>query len=324
VILDEKLKPPGSLGKLEDLAVRMGGIYGFPLPDIHKKAIVMMASDNGVYEEGVNQYPQEITRALVEMAGPGLIAVSVLARHAKSRLVVVDIGVKSDIKGTHVITDKKVRYGTGNIAAGPAMSREEAVKAIEAGIEVTKTLIDEGVQVIGTGEVGLCNTTTSAAVLVALTGKNPEDIVGGGTGTNDNIYKQKVNAVKNALAVNQPNPQDPIDVVSKVGGLEIAGLMGCYLAAASLKKLIVIDGFIAGVAALAASRINPHVKEYMIPSHLSAEKGARAVLEALNMEAMLMMDMRLGEGTGAALAFNLLDASWRIFYEMGTFADLKE
>lgn len=321
--LAEKLKPPGSLGKLEDLAIRMGGIYGLPLPAITNKVIVMMAADNGVYAEGFNSYSQDFTRVLAELAGPGLLGVNVLAKHAGADVVVVDVGIKGEVTGNHIIR-KKIKAGTANIAREPAMTREEVVQAIEIGIEITGVLIEKGVQVLGMGEIGICNTTTSAAVLAALTGKDPQEIVGGGTGGDERAYTLKLKAVQQALTFNKPNPADPIDVLAKVGGLEIAALTGCCLAAASYRKPIVIDGFIAGVAALAAVRLHPLVREYMIPSHLSAEKGAGVALEALAMEPMLLMHMRLGEGTGAALAFNLLDAAWKIYQDMGSFADLQE
>lgn len=318
---DTLLKPPGSLGKLEDLAVRLAGIYGEPLPQPRQKALVMMGADNGVYEEGFNLYPQEITKALLELAGPGLIGVSVLSRFAGCRLAVVDIGVKEDTVGSHII-QRKIRYGTANIARGPAMTRQEAVRAVETGIEIASSLIDEGIGVLGTGEVGICNTTTSAAVIAALSGVAAEEVVGIGTGADERVYRLKLKAVRDALTVNRPDPADPLDVLTKVGGLDIAGLVGCYLAGAARRVPVVIDGFIAGAAALLAVKINPLVKEFLIPSHLSAEKGARLVLKLLEMEPMLLMDMRLGEGTGAVLAFHLIDASCRIINEMGTFDDL--
>lgn len=315
------LKPPGSLGKLEELSVRLAGIYGEATPQSKPKALVMMAADNGIYEEGFNLYPQEITKALAEMAGPGLIGVSVLSRQVGGRLVVVDIGVKEDLAGSHIIP-RKIRYGTANMAKGPAMTREEAVRAVETGIEIASGLIDEGIGVLGTGEVGICNTATSAAVIAALSGVRVEEVVGTGTGADEKVYRRKIQAVRDALTVNKPDPADPLDVLAKVGGLDIAGLVGCCLAGAARRVPVVIDGFIAGAAALLAVKMYPLVKEYLIPSHLSEEKGAGLVLELLGMEPMLLMKMRLGEGTGAVLAFHLLDASCRIINEMGTFADL--
>lgn len=320
--LDGLLKPTGSLGKLEDIAVQLAGIYQAESPQAEKKAIVMMAADNGVYEEGFNGYPQEITQAVAELAGPGLIGISVLARHSGAKLVVVDLGIKDDVKGEHIIP-RKIRKSTGNIAKEPAMTREEALQAVVTGIEITESLISEGIGVLGTGEVGICNTTTSAAVIAALTGANAENVVGKGTGADDQAYHKKVQAVNNALRINCPDPADPLDVLAKVGGLDIAGLVGCYLAAAAHRKPIVIDGFISGAAALLAAKLNPLAREYMIPSHLSAEKGAREVFTHLGLEPMLLMNMRLGEGTGAALAFNLIDAACRIINEMGSFADIQ-
>ncbi|MGI6607170.1 MAG: nicotinate-nucleotide--dimethylbenzimidazole phosphoribosyltransferase [Peptococcia bacterium] len=320
--LKQKLKPVGSLGKLEELAMRLAGIYGLPLPEIKEKAIVMMAADNGVYEEGVNTFPQEVTCLLAEAGDAGLIGVSVLARHAGARLLIVDVGLKGEVRGDGIIR-KRVRPGTGNIAQGPAMTGEEMYRALLAGYEATEALVKEGVQVFGLGEVGLCNTTTSAAMLCAFTGQSPEDVVGAGTGGEASIYALKVKTVEKALRINKPDPEDPYDVLSKVGGLEIAAMVGSCFAAACHRKPMVIDGFIAGVAALTAVKINPMMKEYLFPSHLSAEKGAALVMESLGMEPMLLMKMRLGEGTGAALAFPLLDAALKIYREMGTFADLK-
>jgi nicotinate-nucleotide--dimethylbenzimidazole phosphoribosyltransferase len=319
--LDGLLKPPGSLGKLEDIAIQLAGIYGTPTPQLEAKAIIMMAADNGVYDEGFNAYPQEITKAVAELAGPGLIGVSVLARQAGSRLVVVDVGIKGQTTAGHII-NRKIKNGSGNIAQGPAMSRKEAIAAIEAGIETVNTLVAEGVGLFGTGEVGICNTTTSAAVLAGLCGIEPREAAGSGTGGDEIAYNRKLKAIADALTVNRPDPNDALDVLGKVGGLDIAGLTGCYLACAAQRKPVVIDGFIAGVAALLAVQLCPAVKDYLIPSHLSAEKGAQLVLARLGLEPMLLMNMRLGEGTGAALAFNLIDAACRIINEMGSFADL--
>ena len=319
--LEGLLKPPGSLGKLEDIAIQLAGIYGTAMPQIEAKAIVMMAADNGVYDEGFNAYPQEITKAIAEMAGPGLIGVSVLARQAGSRLVVVDVGIKGQTNASHVI-NRKIKNGTGNIARGPAMTREEAIAAIEVGIEIVNSLAAEGVGVFGTGEVGICNTTTSAAVIAVLCGIEPSEAAGLGTGGDEIAHNRKLKAIEDALVVNRPDPNDALDVLAKVGGLDIAGLTGCYLACAAQRKPVVIDGFIAGAAALLAVQLCPAVKDYLIPSHLSAEKGAQLVLARLGLEPMLLMNMRLGEGTGAALAFNLIDGACRIINEMGSFADL--
>lgn len=320
--LDGLLKPTGSLGKLEGIAIKLAGIYGQAMPEIMPKAIVMMAADNGVYDEGFNAYPQEITKAVAELAGPGLIGVSVLARQAGSRLVVVDIGVKGDVHGEHIIA-RKIKNGTGNIAREAAMTRQEAVIAIGTGIDITRQLVAEGIGVLGVGEVGICNTASSAAVLAALLKVEAHEVVGHGTGGADELYRRKIQAVERALIVNRPKADDPLDVLAKVGGLDIAGLVGCYLGAAACRIPVVIDGFIAGTAALLATRMEPGVKDFLLPSHLSAEKGARLVLTELGLEPMLNLDMRLGEGTGAALAFNLVDASCRIIREMGSFADLK-
>lgn len=319
--LDSQLKPQGSLGKLEDIATQLAGIYEQYPPTIREKAIVMMTADNGVYAEGYHSYPQEITRIIAEVAGSGLAGVAVLARQAGAKVVVVDVGIKDEVQGAHII-QRKVKHGTNNIAKGPAMSREEAIQAIEAGIEVTNDLCAAGIGVIGLGEAGICNTTTSAAVLAALLGIAPGELVGQGAGADEVAYQKKIRVVKEALAVNKPNGTDPLDVLAKVGGLDIAGLVGCCLAGAAQRVPVVVDGFIAGTAALLACRINPRVKEFLIPSHFSAEKGSQLLFAALELEPMLFMNMRLGEGSGAVLAFNLIDAACHIISEMGTFADL--
>jgi len=320
--LDFLLKPQGSLGRLEDLATQLSGIYGEYPPSQREKAIVMMTADNGVYAEGYHSYPQEITRVIAEVAGPGLTGVSVLARQAGAKVVVVDVGIKDEVKGEHIIR-RKVKYGTANIAKGPAMSRQEAIQAIEAGIEVTNVLCTAGIGVIGLGEAGICNTTTSAAVLSSLLGLEPEEVVGQGAGADEVAYQAKVRVVKEALSVNKPNSEDPLDVLAKVGGLDIAGLVGCCLAGAANRVPVVVDGFIAGTAALIACRLNPQVRDFLIPSHFSAEKGTQLLFAALELEPMLYMNMRLGEGSGAALAFNLIDSARLIITEMGTFADLE-
>lgn len=319
--LDFLLKPPGSLGRLEDMARQLAGIYEVCPPPIREKAIVMMTADNGVYAEGYHSFPQEITRIMAEVAGQGLAGVAVLARQAGAKVAVVDIGIKDEPQGAHIIR-RKIRPGTDNIAKGPAMSREEAIKALEAGIEITNDLCAAGIGVIGLGEAGLCNTATSAAVIAALLGIDPVEVVGRGAVAEEEAYQTKLRVVKDALAINRPNPADPIDVLSKVGGLDIAGLVGCCLAGAANRVPVVVDGFIAGTAAFMACRLNPRVRDFLIPSHFSAEKGSRRLFEALEMEPMLYMNMRLGEGTGAALAFHLIDAACRIIAEMGTFGDL--
>lgn len=316
--LDTLTKPPGSLGKLEDIAVQLAGIEGSLALDVSRKAVVVMAADHGVCEEGVSAFPAEVTPQMVMNFLHGGAAINVLARQAGADVVCVDIGVNADLahESLHV---RKVRKGTANIARGPAMSREEAIEAISHGIELAEKLADEGYRLLATGEMGIGNTTPSAAMLTVLANIEPELAVGRGTGVDDAGVRRKQMTVRRAIAANAPDAGDPLDVVSKLGGLEIAGLAGVVLGAAARRLPVVVDGFIASVAALTAVRIAPNAREYLLPSHVSHESAHRLVLERLGLAPMLDMRMRLGEGTGAALAFHLVEAAVRIPREMATF-----
>ncbi len=316
--LDTLTKPPGSLGRLEELAIQLAGITGSRQPDISKKAVIVAASDHGVCEEGVSAYPQEVTAQMVMNFLGGGAAINALARQAGAEVVCVDIGVKADLRHEALVA-RKVRKGTGNIAREAAMSREEAIQAIECGIEVVEALAGSGCRVFATGEMGIGNTTPSAAMFAVLCGIEAEEAVGRGTGVDDAGIRRKRETVQRAIAVNVPNPQDPLDVLSKLGGLEIAALAGVILGAAALRCPVVIDGFISAVAALTAVRLAPQASGFIIPSHLSQERGHRLLLERLGLAPMLDLRMRLGEGTGAALAFPLLDAAAAVMKEMATF-----
>jgi len=320
--LDYLLKPQGSFGRMEELIIKLAGIKGEVKLELNKKAVVMMCADNGVYQEGFHSYPQDITKLIAEFSGDeGIVGGSVFSRFVDAQMVTVDVGVKDDLQGKHIV-NKKVRYGTDNITEGPAMTRDEAMEAIEAGIEVTSNLIENGVNLLAVGEAGICNTTTSAAMLASFTGLPAVQVVGRGSGLDDEKLLQKLKIVEKAIKINKPNKEDPIDVLAKVGGLEIAGMAGCFLAAASNSVPVVIDGFISGVAALTAVRLAPQSKKYMFPSHFSAEQGAQKLLDALEMKPYLTLDMRLGEGTGALLAFSIFDCAVKVMHEMGTFADI--
>lgn len=320
--LDSLTKPLGSLGLVEDLAIRLAGIYGSIRYDASDKAVIVMAADNGVVEEGVSSCPKDVTATVTENFCKGFTAINVFCRYVKSRLVIIDIGVDADIALTGPDAHSmKVMRSTGNIARGPAMSRPDAFRAIAVGIDAAQREADRGVRVLGTGEMGIGNTTTSSAMLAALTGLPPAAVTGRGAGLSDSALARKLDVVGMALDVNQPARDDAIDVISKVGGLDIAGLVGVFLGGASRQLPVVIDGFISGVAALAASRLCPAVTPYMIPSHVSAEPGTAALFEALDMQPPLHLGMRLGEGTGAALAFTLIDLCIRVVEEMGTFPD---
>jgi nicotinate-nucleotide--dimethylbenzimidazole phosphoribosyltransferase len=317
--LDQLTKPPGSLGKLEDIARQVAGITGETIPVFDKKAVIVMAGDHGVCEEGISAFPAEVTPQMVLNFLHGGAAVNVLARHAGAEVVCVDMGVNADLEHP-LLVSRKIKRGTDNIARGAAMTREEAIQAILVGVEVVEDLYNRGYRLFATGEMGIGNTTPSAAILCALTGLDVATVVGRGTGIDDAKWLHKQAVVTKALEVNAPNPDDALDVLTKVGGLEIAGLVGVILGAAAYRCPVVIDGFISSAAALLASRLAPLSVNYMLGSHLSQEQGHRLMLEAVGISAVLQMDMRLGEGTGAVLSFSLIDAASKIMNEMATFA----
>jgi len=316
--LDSLTKPPGSLGKLEAIAKQAAGITGEALPDLSRKAVVVMAGDHGVCEEGVSAFPAEVTPQMVLNFLTGGAAVNVLARHAGAEVVCVDVGVNADLEHPALVS-RKVRKGTANIARGPAMSPEEAVAAILAGYETVAELAEQGTRVFATGEMGIGNTTPSAAILIALGGLAPAQAVGRGTGIDDEKLLHKRRVIERALEVNAADPNDALDVLAKLGGLEIAGLVGVILGAAACRSPVVVDGFISSAAALVASRLAPACIPYMIASHLSLEQGHRGLLETIGLSPMIHLDMRLGEGTGAVLGFHFLDAAGRLMREMATF-----
>jgi nicotinate-nucleotide--dimethylbenzimidazole phosphoribosyltransferase len=318
--LDQLTKPPGSLGKLEDIARQVAGITGETIPVFDKKAVIVMAGDHGVCAEGISAFPAEVTPQMVLNFLNGGAAVNVLARHAGAEVVCVDIGVNADLEHP-LLVSRKVKRGTDNIAQGAAMSREEAIQAILVGVEVVEHLYSQGYRLFATGEMGIGNTTPSAAILCALTGLDVATAVGRGTGIDDAKWLHKQSVVTKALEINAPNTDDALDVLAKVGGMEIAGLVGVILGAAALRCPVVIDGFISSAAALLASRLAPLSVPYMLGSHLSQEQGHRKMLEAVGLTAVLQMDMRLGEGTGAVLSFSLIDAAAKIMNEMATFAN---
>lgn len=321
VRLDILTKPLGSLGRLESIAKQLAGITGNPRPQISKKCVVVMAGDHGVANEGVSAFPSEVTYQMVANFIRGGAGINVLARHSNADVFVVDMGVAVDIDLPGVI-NRKIDYGTRNMVIEPAMTYEQAVKALEAGVEIAKDLIkNQGYTLLATGEMGIANTTPSSALLAVFGGLKVEDVCGRGTGIDEAGLKNKQNAIRKAIEVNQPNVNDPIDVLAKVGGYEIAGLAGLILGAAANKTPIIIDGFISSAAALIAQRIAPLSVEYMIPSHASEEPGHKMLLELLGLKPMLLLNMRLGEGTGAALAMHIVEGACKIINEMATFAD---
>ena len=318
--LDSLAKPIGSLGQLEQIVIKMAGITGKSHNKIKRKNIVVMCADNGVVEEGVSACPQAFTMILTENMTKGLTGVSVLSKMTNTDLTIVDIGLNGDIEHPNVL-NKKVNYGTKNFTKGPSMTYDEAVKAIETGIEIGDELFKQGYDILGTGELGIGNTTTSAAVLSVFSGLGPEITSGKGAGLTDEQYKSKKDAINQGLKINKPNKEDAVDVISKVGGFDIAGMCGLFLSAAKNGKPIVIDGFISSAAALSAVKLNPLVKEYIFPSHLSKEPGAIYMAKELELKPMLNLDMRLGEGSGCPLAFQIIDAALCIMDEMATFEE---
>jgi len=313
-------KPPGSLGYLEDFSVRLAGIKGEIPQDIGKKVVVLCAADHGVVEEGVSAYPQEVTTQMLFNFISGKAAINVLARQIKAEVVLVDVGVKETVSHSAVI-NRKVRAGTANIAKGPAMSRKEALSSIEAGFEVAENAIKKGAEIVATGDMGIGNTTPSAAIVSVLTQTPPEKITGRGTGIDSEKWSKKVKVIEKAIKVNQPHPDDPIDVLSKIGGLEIGALTGVILACAANRVPVVIDGLISTASALLALGISPFVRDYLFPSHLSEEPGHLVALKKLGLEPYLLLKMRLGEGTGAVLGIFILEAALKILNEMATFEE---
>lgn len=318
--VDSLLKPPGSLGRLEELAVRLAGITAHAFPEITQKSVIVMAGDHGVVAEGVSAAPQEITWQILPRFVDGTGGIGVLARHVGAKVVVVDIGVARPVEWPGVVV-RKIRHGTGNITRGPAMTREEAVRAVEAGIELAQAEVEEGADLIATGDMGIGNTTPSSAILCAITGIPVEEAVGRGTMINDVVLAQKRRAVAEALRVNRPDKSDPLGLLAKVGGLEIAGLAGVILGAAARRVPVLLDGFITGAAALIAAGLCPRAKDFMLAAHLSEERAHRHMLTALRLRPILDLNLRLGEGTGAALAMPVVEAAVKILKEMTTFND---
>lgn len=316
--LDNLTKPLGSLGKIEEIAKQLAGITGELAASLKKRAVIVMAGDHGVWEEGVTPSPQEVTHQMIRNILDGGAAISVLARHADVDLVCVDVGIAADVEHP-LLHVRKIRKGTRNMAKEPAMTREEALQAIAVGVDMVERLVEDGYRAFATGELGIGNTTPSAALLSVLGGIDVEDAVGRGSGSNEQQVAHKKTVVRRAIALNQPDPRDPLDVLRKVGGLELAGLVGVILGSAARRCPVVIDGFISSAAALVAARMAPQAVGYMIGSHQSLEKGHVHLIKAIGLSPLLQMDMRLGEGTGAVLAFPIIDAAGKVMREMATF-----
>lgn len=316
--LDRKTKPRKSLGALEALACRYAAIRRDPAPALPVKAIVVMGADHGVADEGVSAYPQAVTAQMLLNFAAGGAAINVLARHAGAEVHVLDLGVKEPVVHPGIVA-ARVAAGTANMVHGPAMTEAQALCALRVGLEHAEALARRGVTAIGLGEMGIANTTAASALTAALTGAPVAEVTGPGTGLSDAARARKVEVVARAIERNRPAPNDPLAALQALGGLEIAGLAGVTLGAARARVAVIADGFIASVAALIAARLAPAARDYLIASHRSTEPGHGAVLRALELTPLLELGMRLGEGTGAALALTLLDAALKIQLEMATF-----
>lgn len=319
---DNLTKPAKSLGRLEEISIQLAGMKADPLPRVDRKAVIVMAADHGVALEGVSAYPAEVTKQMVLNFLHGGAAINVLARQAGASVAIVDMGVASDFDPSIPgLMRRKVAYGTRNLAKGPAMTRAEAEKALAEGMDVLAQVAENGLDLVATGDMGIGNTTPSSAIVAVLTGLPVVSVTGRGTGVDDAGLAHKVKVIEQAIALNQPDPKSALDVLCKVGGLEIAGLAGVMIAAASRRIPVVVDGFISTAAAMIAVGLAPEVRNYLFSAHQSVEIGHQAMLKHLGLDPLLDLNLRLGEGTGAALAFHLIEASARILREMATFAE---
>ena len=317
--LDRQTKPPGSLGRLEEFARRFVAITG--REEVRAKTVFTFAGDHGVTAEGVSAFPPEVTPQMVFNFLEGGAAINVLARHVGAEVKVVDMGVDYEFPPRRGLLNRKVARGTANLAAGPAMSREQALQALETGIAIAADCAGKGIDLVGTGDMGIGNTTPSAAIAAVFTGLPVEQVTHRGTGIDDAGLVRKIAAIARALEVNRPDPADPVDVLAKVGGFEIGGIAGLVLGCAAVGLPVVVDGFISTAAALIASELHPHVRDYVFAAHQSVEIGHAAMLERIGQRPILDLGMRLGEGTGGALAMGLIEAALRGLREIATFED---
>ncbi len=320
--LDSLTKPLGSLGRLEEFAERIVAITGEIRPRITRKMVFVFAADHGVSEEGVSAFPKEVTAQMVYNFLRGGAGINVLARHAGAEVKVIDVGVDHDFgAGGHTaegLISRKVVMGSRNMRKGPAMTEEEALKCIDVGIELATEYAGGGV-VFATGEMGIANTTPSSAVIAAFSGLPVREVTGKGTGIDDRAFEHKVRVIEESLEVNRPDPKDPLDVLSKVGGPEIAAICGLVVGAASRRVPVVIDGFISTAGALVATELEPGIKDYIFAAHVSVERGHRVMLDRMGLRPFVDLDLRLGEGTGAAIGMTLIEAGLKIYNEMATF-----
>ncbi len=316
---DQVAKPVGSLGRLEDLLARVASVYGSAELDISRKAVAVFCADNGVTRKGVANGGFEVTTAVCGMIGAGQASVNIMADACGAKVFPIDVGMVDSVRG---LRDRKLMRGTDDMTEGPAMSRETAEKAVMIGVETVRELKDSGFRLIATGEAGIGNTTTSSAVCAVLLGKAPREVTGRGAGLSDEGLARKIAAIEKAVEINRPDPGDALDVLAKIGGLDIAAMAGLYLGGALYRVPVVMDGFISCVAALVAARLCPDAKGYMLPSHESGEPGARFILETLGFSPVLRAGMRLGEGTGAVALFPVLDMAASVYKDAATYADI--
>jgi nicotinate-nucleotide--dimethylbenzimidazole phosphoribosyltransferase len=317
--LDALTKPQGSLGRLEELARRIAVIQKKVPPQLGRKLLFLCAGDHGIAEEGISAYPKSVTAQMTFNFLRGGAAINVLARHYDVQVEVIDVGVDYEFPNSEGPRNCKVRRGTGNFSRGPAMSRADARQTIEIGIRLVEEVASQDLFLLGAGEMGIGNTSSAAAILCVLADAAPRDLVGRGTGIDDAAWRRKVAAIERGLEVNRPDPKDPLDVLTKVGGLEIGAMTGVILGAARFHIPMVLDGFISGAAALLAQRLCPHVRDFLFASHLSTEVGHGPLLKKLKLTPVLDLQMRLGEGTGACMLMGLIEAAAKILGEMATF-----
>jgi nicotinate-nucleotide--dimethylbenzimidazole phosphoribosyltransferase len=314
-------KPTGSLGRLEQLSILIAGIQGRPIPQIKKKAVIVMAADHGVAARGTSAYPQDVTAQMVLNFLRGGAGINVISRQVGARVIIVDMGVTVQPEADKRLVSRRIAAGTQDMSRGHAMTLAQVKQALETGIEIVTAEIKKGLDIVATGDMGIGNTTASSAICAIMTGKTVAEVTGRGTGLNDIQLQQKIKIINEAITRNKPESSKPLEVLAKVGGFEIGGLAGVILGAAAHRIPIVIDGFISGAAALIAAGLCPQSKDYMIAGHCSVEPGHKLLLQYLGLKPLLDLEMRLGEGTGAALAMSLAETSVRILNEMATFAE---
>ena len=316
------IKPIGSLGRLEEISIQIAGIQGKVTPSVDKKAVIVMAADHGVCAEGISAYPSDVTHQMVVSLLKGKAAINAIAGYAGARVRIVDIGVDFDFPEMENLDARKITCSTANMAEGPAMTQEQVLNAIAVGMEIGEEEAAKGVELIAIGEIGIGNTTAASAIISTITGVPVSTVTGRGTGLDNCGLNRKVAVIEKAIAINQPDPSDPLDVLMKLGGLEIAGLVGVILGATIHRIPIVIDGVISSSAALIAYELHPELRMFFLAGHKSVEPGQQAVFERIGIKPVLDLNMRLGEGTGAVLACNIIDSACRVLNEMGTFDEL--